>query len=96
MFELVVNFILCSLAVYRISAMIALEEGPFGIFSFIHERTAKQSNWLERGLNCPLCISVWLSAIGAIWITRQPDLFILYWFAIAGMCLIIHKRVMQR
>ena len=98
----VAYFTLSVLAVYRVSYMIANEDGPLDVFVFIREK-AGQKNWIGRGLNCVLCISVWISIIPAVTMTRniglfQPtfETFILYWFAIAGGVLIIHKYFAKR
>ena len=94
MSDFVVYFALSVLAVYRVSHMIANEDGPFDVFVFIREK-AGQRNWIGRGLNCVLCISVWLSIIPAIAMTRSAE-FVLYWFAIAGGVLVIHKYFNRR
>jgi len=98
----VVYFALSVLAVYRVSHMIANEDGPLDVFVFIRER-AGQKSWIGRGLNCVLCISFWLSAIPAAmtilsvgFFRSNFESFILYWFAIAGGVLVIHKYFNKR
>lgn len=78
-------------AVYRLSHMIALEEGPMGLFAFIQEKTSKQSNWFERGMNCVLCLSWWIAAVPSLFLAKSGVQFILYWFGIAGAVLVLHK-----
>jgi hypothetical protein len=89
--QLLLEFTLCVLAVYRVSYLATQEEGPFGIFSFIQSKTVKQSNWFERGMNCVLCLSFWLSAIGGLYLAQSVVQFVLYWLAIAGGVLVLHK-----
>jgi len=96
MSDFVVYFTLSVLAVYRVSYMIANEDGPLDVFVFIREK-AGQKNWIGRGLNCVLCISVWLAMIPAIIFFRSSfETTILYWFAIAGGVLVIHKYFAKR
>ena len=102
MSDFVVYFTLSVLAVYRVSYMIANEDGPLDMFVFVREK-AGQKNWIGRGLNCVLCISVWLSIIPAVAMVRDIGFFrssfetiILYWFAIAGGVLVIHKYFNKR
>ena len=102
MSDFVVYFILSVLAVYRVSYMIANEDGPLDMFVFIREK-AGQKNWIGRGLNCVLCISFWLSAIPAAttilivgFFRSNFESFVLCWFAIAGGVLIIQKHFNRR
>src|SRR3990167_3650096 len=74
MSDFVVYFTLSVLAVYRVSYMIANEDGPLDVFVFIREKVS-QKNWIGRGLNCVLCISVWLSIIPAVAMVRNIGFF---------------------
>ena len=99
MSDFVVYYILSVLGVYRVSHMIVTpsEEGPFEILSWIRDKTKKQSNWFERGMNCVLCLSFWISFIPAIGFFRSSfEAFFLYWFAIAGGVLVVHKYFNKR
>jgi hypothetical protein len=56
------EYALAILGAWRLAHMLALEEGPGGVFHLVRERfDAKQETWLGRGLNCPLCIGFWCS-----------------------------------
>lgn len=64
-------FLIASLAVYRLSMMIAFERGPWN--AFIELRGAvwrfvqgRSDHWLWKGVNCPLCISFWLGWLVAL------------------------------
>jgi hypothetical protein len=84
------TFSLVTLAVYRISYMIALEEGPFGMIASIRERIdPNQTSWLGRGVRCVACVSFWLSLIAALMIQATA----LEWLGIAGGVLLIHRAV---
>lgn len=53
--------ILGALATWRASRMISnpREEGPFSAFSLLRQATSQQRNWVERGVWCQMCTSVW-------------------------------------
>ncbi len=86
--------ILSSLAVYRLSYMIAKEEGPISIFARIRGKIdSKQSTWVGRGINCPLCISAWLSLLPIIFILPRMDIYttIVLWLSIAGLSMLLER-----
>jgi Protein of unknown function (DUF1360) len=88
------------LAVYRVSHMVALEDGPFEAFFWWREFLTKKfglNHWITKGFNCPLCISFWVSLIGAIIIYRGNLVyFFVYWLAIAGAVMVLHLLVYRR
>ncbi len=79
------------LAIYRVSYLIAKEDGPFDVFALIRGKIS-QENWIGRGLNCVLCLSFWLSLIPALWLFwGRPVNIIAGWFGIAGSVLVLYK-----
>jgi hypothetical protein len=88
--------VLAVLATYRIARMLAMEEGPFGLFDRVRARIdPDQETWLGRGLNCPLCIGFWVALLFTVLLWYQSGLligwtlvhhseFLLVWFALAG------------
>lgn len=85
-----VTLALLALAVYRVSVIVAVDEGPFSLFAALRERVdPHQATWLGRGLRCVGCVSFWLSLIAALLIGGS----ILDWLALAGGVLVLHKAV---
>ena len=88
--------ILSILAVYRVSYLIAREDGPFNVA--IRLRTAVQmgrgDSWVAGGIACPLCISFWLSWVAAVifWDGHLSN-YILMALGIAGGALVTHHIV---
>lgn len=81
-------FILLALATFRLSHMIAMEEGPWHIFERIHillgaksditgQRWTAGQNVLAKLLSCPLCLSVWVGIVLAVVFIRGPVLDVL-------------------
>ena len=85
------QFFLGVLAAYRVARMIAIEDGPFDIFSTLRD-WAGQKSWLGRGLGCVLCLSFWL-AWGAALLVPYTNVseYALHALAIAGGVVIVHK-----
>ena len=91
------RLILASLAVYRLSQLVALDNGP-GFMSarlrgFFGRRASKESNemgvWhqLAEFINCPFCLGVWFSLIItlAAFNVSNPVEFVLIWLGMAGV-----------
>lgn len=84
-------FILACLATYRISRMIAVEEGPFAVFYYMRERVGVKS-WVGRGIACTLCVSAWIAwpiALLTPYATWQE--YVLVALGSAAGTVIIHK-----
>ena len=65
---------MCALAVYRISNMIAQEDGAFDMFARLRTWVGQKS-WIGRGIHCVLCVSFWAGIAGALAWQRQ-DLYL--------------------
>lgn len=78
--------VILSLVVYRLSHMIAIEEGPFSLFSRLRGHIdPNQTTWIGRGIRCVLCVSFWISSIAMI------DGLFVDWFAVAGGVLVLAR-----
>lgn len=83
--------ILAMLATYRLSRMIAMEDGPADVFSTLRERIG-QRTWIGRGMHCTLCVSAWLCWPIALLvpITTWQE-YVLVALGSAAVTVIIHK-----
>lgn len=76
-----IKLILAILAVYRLSTDFAQEAGPYEVYSHVRGWVMQRygpDDWRSEGVNCPICVSFWLSL---------PALFVwgpLHWLGIAG------------
>lgn len=53
-----------ALATYRLTRLIAMEEGPLGLAQKLRNvADPDQRSWIGRGLACPWCISFWLGPL---------------------------------
>lgn len=97
--------LLATLAVYRVSHMLAQETGPFALCyrfrSWVGDKAVvpglpmqKQPHaWIIEGVTCPLCISFWLALPAALFVTVDWWTWSLVWLGIAGGVLVLHKAV---
>ena len=70
------------LVVYRLAWMVAREEGPFSVFTWLRGRIdPHQRTWVGRGLNCAGCVSFWLALIATLLLRGSW----LDWLAMAGL-----------
>jgi hypothetical protein len=84
-------FLLALLGVYRLSHMIAMEDGPFDMFAELRDAVG-QRTWIGRGLHCVLCVSFWASLLGALGLLPMGvATFVLVWLGLAGGCLVLHR-----
>ena len=70
-----IDVVLLALATWRLSALLAYEDGPGRVFARIRRRMGVVydphgvpygTNWLARGVVCPWCNSVWFGAFWAL------------------------------
>lgn len=75
-------FILCALAVWRITHLVALEDGPFDlVFTF---RKKVGDNVVGSLLDCFLCLSLWVAAPFAVLVSDTWVGRLVGWLALSG------------
>lgn len=94
---MILRFAMAALATYRLSRMVALEEGPSEAFLSLRSWVCEQSNNGSacKGITCPLCLSVWVGL--AIAVTENeptpPIHSLLRGLAYSAIATIIHRLV---
>jgi len=83
------TLILAALAVYRISRMVADEEGPFSVFTKLRALAPAQT-WVARGLECIMCVSFWVAIPVALVVDWSPTWW-LTWLALSAVTVLIRK-----
>lgn len=50
------------LIIYGLAFMVALTDGPFGVFHAFRKKVKSTTTkeWIRVGLNCPICMSFWI------------------------------------
>src|SRR3954463_8836653 len=84
-----VRFTLSALAVYRVSYLVARDDGPWNLFRRL--RSAAKGTGAGRLVTCVNCLSVWVSLplawfVGSSWVER-----ILAWWALSGAAVLLDR-----
>lgn len=81
------NFILATLALWRITHLIAKEDGPWDIIYRI--RKAAGAGFFGSLLDCFYCVSIWTAIPFGCWLGIGWGEKFLYWLALSGaVCLL--------
>jgi hypothetical protein len=76
------RLLLCVLATWRVSHLIAHEDGPFDVIVRLRRRAG--DGFLGRLMDCPYCLSLWIAAPLALFLARQLDAWCVTWLAVSG------------
>lgn len=83
------TLLIAILATWRISHLLAREEGPFDLVLKLRLRLG-DGGW-GRAMDCPYCLSLWLAAPLALLLSRQPLAWGLAWLAISGGACVLER-----
>jgi hypothetical protein len=96
------EFLIVALAVWRVTSLLVNEDGPFDIFEkvrfFVGVRWDEHSekygkNVLGEAFTCVWCLSVWTSAIGAVFIAPSLAWYPCYVLALSSISILIEELV---
>jgi hypothetical protein len=77
------------LAVYRVSHMIAFEDGPGDIIALMREGAG--ANRIGKLMDCPFCVSVWAALPVSMLFSNTVNELILNWLALSGASVVIER-----
>ena len=83
------NLLLASLAVFRICHLIAWEDGPGDVIVKIRKKAGNR--WTGKLMDCPFCLSIWISFPVALIFSKSIGEFLLNWLALSGAAVVIEK-----
>lgn len=83
------RFVLAVLATWRVTHLLASEDGPADIIVRVRV-------WLGHGLlgslmDCFNCLSVWIAAPAAFFVTRRAFPWVMSWLAISGGACLLER-----
>lgn len=89
------DFVLVSLAVWRVSRIIVMENGPFNFIDTIRRKLGayKGETWWQDGLVCIGCWSFWIGMIAAVIVGGPWQTVILHGLAFSAVSVILMRRV---
>jgi hypothetical protein len=73
---------LASLATWRVTHLVAEEDGPADVVLRLRQRAAKA--WVGELMDCFHCLSIWVAAPFALVVSRRPREAPLTWLALSG------------
>jgi hypothetical protein len=83
------KFVLAVLATWRVTHLLAREDGPFDIVLRLRLRLG--DGMLGRLVDCFYCLSMWVAAPIALLIYVQPRDLLLIWLALSGAACLIDR-----
>jgi len=81
------SFVLASLAVWRLSHLLALEDGPFDLVVRLRVRLGDAG----RVLDCFHCVSLWVAAPMALFVGPGGQDWWCIWLALSGAAGLLHR-----
>ncbi|HEV3036936.1 MAG TPA: DUF1360 domain-containing protein [Candidatus Angelobacter sp.] len=81
--------ILAALATWRVSHLLAFEDGPLDVIARVRLRLGK--SFLGTLMDCFYCLSLWVAAPTALLVTRQPFEWLLVWLALSGAACLLEQ-----
>ena len=82
------SFTLAVLATWRVAHLVAREDGPGEVLVLLRRRA---SAGFGRMLDCIYCLSLWIAAPAALWITRDPLDWFVTTLAISGAACLLER-----
>ena len=88
------RFVLAVLAVWRVTHLLAGEDGPADII--VRFRALLGSSLAGKLMDCFYCLSIWIAAPAALFVTRRPLDWLLTWLALSGSACLLERATEQR
>jgi len=85
------NFILAVLATWRVTHLLANEDGPADLI--VRFRALLGDGLLGKLMDCFYCLSLWVAAPAALFVTRKPLEWLMTWLAISGAACLLERLV---
>lgn len=84
-----IEFLICTLAVWRISHLFSQEDGPFD--AVLKFRKLLGQGFFGSLLDCFYCLSVWVAIPFAVYLSRNWTEGIIIWLALSGAACLLFK-----
>jgi hypothetical protein len=83
------RFVIAVLATWRLTHLIAREDGPFDVVVRLRARAG--AGVAGRLMDCPYCVSVWIAVPFAFSLAQRPLAWCAAWLAISGGASLIER-----
>ena len=89
----VLSFVLAVLATWRVTHLLANEDGPADlIFRF---RALLGQGLVGRLMDCFNCLSLWIAVPAALFVSRRPVEWLFTWLALSGGVCLLERTVKE-
>jgi hypothetical protein len=83
------RFILAVLATWRVTHLLASEDGPADLIVRFRSRLGR--GWVGGLMDCFYCLSLWVAAPAALFITQKPLDWLFTWLALSGAACLLER-----
>ncbi len=83
------RFILAVLAAWRVTHLLASEDGPADLI--VKFRALLGQSLMGKLMDCFNCLSLWIAAPAALFVTRQFIDWLLVWLAVSGAACLLER-----
>ena len=87
--SLEVRFLLAVLATWRVTHLLAKEDGPADLI--VKFRARLGDGLFGKLMDCFYCLSIWVAAPLALFVTRTPIEWLLTWLALSGGACLLER-----
>ena len=83
------RFVLAVLATWRITHLLASEDGPWDLVVRLRARLGR--SFAGSLMDCFYCLSVWVAAPMAFFVSRNPMELVVTWLALSGAACLLER-----
>ena len=83
------RFVLAVLATWRVTHLLANEDGPANLIVRLRSRLG--DSLAGQMMDCFNCLSLWIAAPAAIFVTRSPLYWLFAWLALSGAACLLQR-----
>ena len=83
------SFILAVLATWRLTHLLAEEDGPADLV--VRFRALLGNGFAGKLMDCFYCLSLWIAAPAALFVTHRPLQWLINWLAISGAACLLQR-----
>lgn len=85
----VLSFVLAVLATWRVTHLLASEDGPGDLI--VRFRRLLGDSWAGQLMDCFYCLSLWVAAPAAWFVSHRPLELVFTWLAISGGACLLER-----
>lgn len=83
------RFVLAVLATWRVTHLLASEDGPADII--VRFRALLGQSLVGKLMDCFNCLSLWVAALAALFVSRKPLEWLFCWLALSGGACLLER-----